>query len=209
MSEKIYEDNGKKYLVEYDIDELLRFRENLINEMSIVDHFHTVSIEQPYYSPYRRENHYLIRNDTRTFEDWMDIYHVNISDYDRYTTPYLANIINDLVTGGRNSVKNILNVTIGDEYIPIKETIAEYANLIAEFNSYARKNPDATYGHREEARIARENLQKYIDILLDDQYQYKFVNYYNTVKKMITVKELTEEEKENKPASLKRKRKGQ
>ncbi len=191
---RIFKDNNTFFEVELDQEELIKVRDEIIDKMSVIDHFETESPDDPYYSPnkseIRKRGDIQIRNYREWSKEWIDVYELCCSSYDRYTIPYLSRLINGVLNGNYESLKEIKNISYGREYIPIRETIEEYSRIIAKYKEYHTKFPRSPLCHEKEARVMEKCIMKYINIMLDDTYANKFREYYEKVSEMISVKEL-------------------
>ncbi len=196
---RIFKKQDTLFKVELDPEELTRFREKIINEMSIVDHYMTESPEVPYYSQknnpnIKRRKDIQIRNYEEWYKQWIDVWNLYCSSYDRYVIPYIARLIAEVLKGEFDAIDDIKELKYGKEYIPIRQTIEEYAAVIAKYKEYHAKFPYSPLCHKAEAKVAEENINKYINILLDDEYAEKFRSCYEKVSEMISVSQLEEEQ---------------
>ena len=203
MKETIEFKNGNTKLeVEFDPEELTRYKEKIISEMSIVDHYMTESPEESYYSPkypsIKRRKDIQIRNYREWSRPWIDVWDLYCSSYDRYVIPHIARLIDDILNGKpedtSKAIDDIKELRCGKEYIPIHQTVKEYTSIIAKYKEYHATYPYSPLCHKAEAKVAEENINKYISILLDDEYAEKFRVYYETVSQMILVRKSEEEQ---------------
>ena len=210
---KVFKDVDRGAAVEFDPKKLESLRREIISNLAIVDHFETRSTAPSYYSPQNAnmENRkdIQIKNFRESYEPWVDAWELYISSYNRVLIPYLARLLGELLDGDCKAAYSIMGASAGDEYIPIRETIEEYAKLIAEYKAYHDKFPLSSLGYGAEARRAENFIQKYINILLDWEYKNKFRPYYKAAKEMISIRKLeVDEVVEEKPATLRRNKKG-
>ena len=210
---KIIKDVDRGAAVEFDPRKLESLRREIISNLAVVDHFETRSTEPSYYSPQNAnmENRkdIQIKNFRESYEPWTDVWELYISSYNRVLIPYLARLLGELLDGDCKAAYSIMGASAGDEYIPIRETIEEYAKLIAEYKAYHDKFPLSSLGYGAEARRAENFIQKHINILLDWEYKNKFRPYYKAAKEMISIRKLeVDEVVEEKPATLRRNKKG-
>ncbi len=196
---RTFKDEDTTLEVEFDPVELTKFKEKIISEMSVVDHYMTESPEPSYYSPkynpdIKKRKDIQIRNYNEWHRPWIDVWELYCSSYDRYVIPYIARLIDDLLKGDIKAITDIKELNYGKEYIPIRQTIEEYTKIIVDYKKYHTEFPTIPLCHKEEARVAEKNIIKYIEIIKDDSYAEKFRNYYETVSQMISVRELKAEQ---------------
>ena len=195
---RIFKDEDTLFKVELDPEELIKFREKIINEMSVVDHYMTESPEESYYSPkqssIKNRKDIEIRNYSEWNKPWIDVWELYCSSYDRYVIPYIARLIDEVLKGKFEAIDDIKELEYGKEYIPIHQTVKEYASIIAKYKEYHTKFPYSPLCHKAEARVAEENIYKYINILLDNEYAEKFRGYYEKISEMISVSQLEEDQ---------------
>ena len=197
-----FKNGNTKLEVEFDPEELTRYKEKIISEMSIVDQYMTESPEESYYSPkypsIKRRKDIQIRNYREWYIPWIDVWNLYCSSYDRYVIPHIARLIDDILTGKpediAKAIDDIKELRYGKEYIPIHQTVKEYTSIIAKYKEYHAAYPYSQLCHKAEAKVAEENINKYISILLDDEYAEKFRVYYETVSQMILVRKSEEEQ---------------
>lgn len=195
---RIFKDGDTLFKVELDPVELTKFREKIINEMSEVDHYTTESPEVSYYSPkqssIKERKDIEIRNYSEWHKPWIDVWNLYCSSYDRYVIPYIAKLIDEVLKGKFKAIDDIKKMKYENEYTPIYQTVIEYISMIAKYKEYHVEFPYSPLCHKAEAKVAEENINKYINILLDDDYAEKFRSYYEKVSEMISVSQLEEEQ---------------
>lgn len=122
----------EKYQVSFDKEEIEKLKKKIINNCSFIKHEEYESE----YSP--RFTDEIIRNLTYTptgkekeyFEETRDIYRYS---YDEYKSPYLVELINQLLNGNSKAIDKILNYDIST-----KSTIDDRIDLAnQEFNKIA------------------------------------------------------------------------
>lgn len=204
LENKIFKDGEIAHLVTYDLEGLKELRQKLVENMSIIDHFHTANPMSPYYLPNKKYGNIEIKHYCESYITYEDLYKLCESHYDKYVIPYLARLIDGVIEEeSYDAVQKIENPRISREYIPIKETIEEYTKIITAFEIYTDRYSARPFGNADETAIARNNLQKYIDIMMDTEYPKRFIPYYEEAKNMISSIELEKTPKSEKKGKQK------
>ena len=85
----------------------------------------------------------------------------------------------------------------------IEQMEEEYTKIITAFEIYTDRYSARPFGNADETAIARNNLQKYIDIMMDTEYPKRFIPYYEEAKNMISSIELEKTPKSEKKGKQK------
>ena len=203
---KLYESQGEYsfYDVSYDIEELKKIRKIIVDNLSIVEYHRHVAYQEPQYSSKQKYERFEIRHQSKSYLPGIDTWPLIECSYDKLVYPYIVRLLDKVLEGDekdkKDAIAKLLEPTLPREYIPVQEMINEYSQVIVEGNMYNEANPGYRRNYPYEIDAARENIKKYTEILLNENYTNKFVDAYASIRDLLNIKK---KDKDNKIKRIK------
>ncbi len=183
MSKFIYVnlEDGNRFEVSFDEEELRKFRDEVIENASLVTHHDYVGHHGPFYKS-EAPDPVEIRNYTASLVGSDDRGNLIRFQYDKYEFPALTNYIRELLEGDYIVFDKIYNPTYEEEAIPI----------LSEFKAVSEE----IYSSRIYGKPVK-NMDELVDQLLNLLEKYRtgdyiipVAKYYEDAKKLFEVKKL-------------------
>lgn len=173
-------EDGNKYEVSFDEEELRKFRNEVIENASLVTHHDYISHHGPFYR-LKPSDPLEIKNYKASVVGSDNIGNLIRFEYDKYDFPVLANYIKQLLKGDYIVFDKIYNPTYDDEFIPILSEFKEVSEEI-----YNTGIHDKTGKKDKLIDQLLELLEKY----KKGDYIVPVMKYYDEVRNLFDVKKL-------------------
>ena len=169
--------NGKEYEVEFNKEELIELKKEIIQNASTVNHKSYISSNGPFYRK-RKNDPISIDNYTRTYkyddEDGIEYFH---HDFDEVKYPYIVLLINRLLEDDFTALNEIYRPDLTKEFSPTED----------EINSIIDRLQSKTTSIESKIKLTEELKSLYQKTKIDETYGTMIIQYYFKLMNLITL----------------------